>query len=114
MLHKFPDSQKHCQHFPVSLFVRMCGIFALLYPPEHPVQPETLKRSCSLLKHRGPDQAGYAILNSGTVGLGHNRLSIQAPDAPPQPLVDEATSSAIIFNGEVHDIFVVFEERIPY
>ena len=79
----------------------MCGIFALVHPLANPIHPTDLKKPCSLLRHRGPDQSGYAILNGGTVGFGHTRLSIQAPDAAPQPLVDLSTSTAIIFNGEV-------------
>jgi asparagine synthase (glutamine-hydrolysing) len=79
----------------------MCGIFALVHPPNTPVSPSELRRACSLIRHRGPDQSGYALLNDQTIGFGHNRLSIQDPDAPPQPLVDRRTGTTIIFNGEV-------------
>jgi asparagine synthase (glutamine-hydrolysing) len=78
----------------------MCGIFALAQR-EKPVDVREIKCACSLLQHRGPDQSGYALLNHGTVGFGHNRLSIQDPAAPPQPLVDQSTGTTIIFNGEV-------------
>ena len=79
----------------------MCGIFALVQPPQKSVDVRDIKRACSLMQHRGPDQSGYALLNNGTVGFGHNRLSIQDPTAPPQPLVDHKTGTTIIFNGEV-------------
>ena len=78
----------------------MCGIFALAQR-EKSVDVRVIKCACSLLRHRGPDQSGYALLNHGTVGFGHNRLSIQDPGAPPQPLVDQSTGTTIIFNGEV-------------
>lgn len=81
----------------------MCGIFALVQPPEHPVDVTQIRRACSLMEHRGPDQSGFALLNNRTVGFGHNRLSIQDPAAPPQPLVDASTGTTIIFNGEVYD-----------
>ncbi|KAF8586030.1 adenine nucleotide alpha hydrolases-like protein [Ramaria rubella] len=58
------------------------------------------RRSCV---HRGPDQSGYALLHNKTIGFGHNRLSIQDPGAPPQPLLDTSSGTALIFNGEVYD-----------
>jgi asparagine synthase (glutamine-hydrolysing) len=79
----------------------MCGIFALIQPPEKSVDVRDIKRACSLMQHRGPDQSGYALLNNQTVGFGHNRLSIQDLAAPPQPLVDQSTGMTIILNGEV-------------
>lgn len=78
----------------------MCGIFAIARRGQ-PVDVRDIKRACSLMKHRGPDQSGYALLNNGMIGFGHNRLSIQDPSAPPQPLIDPATGTTIIFNGEV-------------
>ncbi|KAF8589346.1 N-terminal nucleophile aminohydrolase [Ramaria rubella] len=81
----------------------MCGIFALIQPSNTPVSLSELRCACSLMNHRGPDQSGYALLNNQTIGFGHNRLSIQDPGAPPQPLVDKRTGTTIIFNGEVYD-----------
>lgn len=78
----------------------MCGIFALIQP-SNAVDVRDIGRACSLMQHRGPDQSGYALLHNRTVGFGHNRLSIQDPTAPPQPLVDPSTGTTIIFNGEV-------------
>ncbi|KAF8586969.1 N-terminal nucleophile aminohydrolase [Ramaria rubella] len=77
----------------------MCGIFALVQPPGAPVSLSELRCACSLLEHRGPDQSGYAILNKETIGFGHNRLSIQDPGAPPQPLIDKATGDYIQRGG---------------
>ena len=81
----------------------MCGIFALVRP-NISVSPSEIRRACSLIRHRGPDQSGYALLNAQTIGFGHNRLSIQHPNAPPQPLVDPHTGTTIIFSGEVRPI----------
>lgn len=81
----------------------MCGIFALVRD-DTCVSPDDIRRACSLLRYRGPDQSGYALLNGQTIGFGHNRLSIQDPNAPPQPLVDRQTGTTIIFNGEVCDL----------
>jgi asparagine synthase (glutamine-hydrolysing) len=88
----------------------MCGIFAIIQPPATAVDVCDIKRACSLMRHRGPDQSGYALLNNRTVGFGHNRLSIQDPTAPPQPLVDPNTRTTIVLNGEVSVKMSLLEE----
>ncbi|QVV68736.1 asparagine synthetase B [Synechococcus sp. LA31] len=51
---------------------------------------------------RGPDNTGEAIFNEGRVYLGHNRLSIIAPEPTAnQPM--QTDRYAIIFNGEIYN-----------
>lgn len=37
----------------------MCGIAGILNLTNKPVQPSTIKRMCDVMRHRGPDDAGY-------------------------------------------------------
>ncbi|KAH8886027.1 asparagine synthase [Thozetella sp. PMI_491] len=65
---------------------------------------ENLNKSLDLLAHRGPDARGIWINKDGTVGLAHNRLSINdlSPDGN-QPLhSDDGTIHAVV-NGEIYD-----------
>ena len=75
----------------------MCGIVAFSGDFNH----DNIKKSINLLKHRGPDDAGYSF--SENIGLGHTRLSIQdLSSAGSQPMIDEKNNTAIIFNGEIY------------
>src|SRR5438094_168299 len=58
----------------------MCGIASILRLDQTRVDPADLRRMCSAITHRGPDDAGFALLHHGTVGLGHVRLSLFALD----------------------------------
>ena len=59
------------------------------------------------LAHRGPDDEGTYRLRTEaglTLGLAHRRLSIlDLSPAGHQPMVDEATGNAIVFNGEIYN-----------
>ena len=54
----------------------MCGIAGIYNFNNVPVALNTLKRFTDSMAHRGPDGAGYELLNGGALGLGHRRLSI--------------------------------------
>lgn len=67
---------------------------------------EDLKAAVSSLHHRGPDDHGIWLNESG-VGLGHTRLSIL--DLSPlghQPMVSADGRYVLVFNGEIYN----FEE----
>lgn len=56
----------------------------------------------TLLAHRGPDGGG--IKHFPALALGHCRLAIiDLSDRSLQPMVDETTGNAIIFNGEIYN-----------
>lgn len=59
-----------------------------------------------MLRHRGPDDEGMYIDESGTVGLGQRRLSIIDLDGGHQPMCNEDGTLWITFNGEIYN----FEE----
>ena len=81
----------------------MCGICGTIYhEPERYVTPDELDTMSSLLRHRGPDDAGSYC--AGNVGLGHRRLSIiDLSPAGHQPMSNEDESIWIVFNGEIYN-----------
>jgi asparagine synthase (glutamine-hydrolysing) len=80
----------------------MCGIAGLYNLDGTPVQAEHVEAMTSLLRHRGPDDCG--LWTSGSLGLGHRRLSII--DLSPRgrnPMANEDGSVRIVFNGEIYN-----------
>lgn len=65
--------------------------------------------------HRGPDDIGFYINPAGTVGLGHNRLSIlDLSAAGHQPMVDSTGTVRIVFNGEIYNYLELRAEMPDY
>jgi asparagine synthase (glutamine-hydrolysing) len=81
----------------------MCGIAAIVRRDESLVEAEDLRRMCSAIAHRGPDDAGFALLDDRRIGLGHVRLSIVDLAGGHQPVYNEDHSVAVICNGEIYD-----------
>lgn len=101
----------------------MCGIAGIVSKEQHSV--DLLSKCSDLLKHRGPDDEGFIILEnhhfshySGTesqvelaplsgdfqVGLIHRRLSIlDLSSAGHQPMVAGNARYAITYNGEIYN-----------
>lgn len=82
----------------------MCGIAGFTLPARPEVAErggfdERLRRMVASLRHRGPDSLNGLLLDR--IALGHARLSILDPVGGTQPMVDEATGVAIVFNGEI-------------
>src|SRR5262252_3870832 len=84
----------------------MCGIFGVA---ARSVSPVLLERAKQSLAHRGPDDAGSAVIQTGTaghwqVGLAQTRLSIiDLSPSGHQPMRDPATGNVIVFNGEIYN-----------
>ena len=67
------------------------------------------------LSHRGPDDTGYYMNSSGTIGLGHNRLSIlDLSAAGHQPMTDSTGKVHLVFNGEVYNYLELRAEMPDY
>jgi asparagine synthase (glutamine-hydrolysing) len=80
----------------------MCGIVGYIGPTDK--APGTLDKAIALLKHRGPDDSGTWANESGTVRLGHTRLSIvDLSEAGAQPMRDEMSGNVLVFNGEIYN-----------
>ena len=80
----------------------MCGIVGLAHSdPSCPVAPETVRRMCDAIAHRGPDDEG--IFTDGGIALGMRRLSIIDLAGGHQPVFNEDRTCAIVFNGEIYN-----------
>jgi len=80
----------------------MCGIAGILNLDGAPVDRDMLERMTDVIAHRGPDSDGHWI--DGRVGLGHRRLSIiDLSREADQPMVSQAGSEIIVFNGEIYN-----------
>ncbi|MBX7153752.1 MAG: asparagine synthase (glutamine-hydrolyzing) [Bacteriodetes bacterium] len=83
----------------------MCGIAGTFhYNNNAEVNFDTLHAMTSTLHHRGPDDSGYYMNPTHSVGLGHRRLSIiDVSSAGKQPISNEDGTLHIVFNGEIYN-----------
>jgi asparagine synthase (glutamine-hydrolysing) len=83
----------------------MCGIFGILTSsPDAGALEDDLKHMVPYLRHRGPDGSSTWINESGTIGLGHTRLSIvDLGESGAQPMRSESHRYVISFNGEIYN-----------
>lgn len=78
----------------------MCGIAGF----QGHFSAETLSRMAAAMSHRGPDGEGMLHRPEHGIGLAHRRLAIiDLSHAADQPMVDEATGLALVFNGEIYN-----------
>ena len=90
----------------------MCGITGIWANDGTKEQlREDVARAVASLNHRGPDDHGIWVNDSG-VALGHARLSIL--DLSPlghQPMLSADGRHAIVFNGEIYN-FAEIRDRL--
>ena len=79
----------------------MCGIAGLIGGPGEQVSAAEVRRMCSTIVHRGPDDEG--IYARGPAGLGMRRLSIIDLSGGRQPIHNEDQSVWVVFNGEIYN-----------
>jgi asparagine synthase (glutamine-hydrolysing) len=90
----------------------MCGICGILGPE---VRAGELDAMTAVQRHRGPDDRGVVVLEDGTVGLGHNRLSIiDLSETGHQPMTNAGGGLTIVFNGEVYNYLELKQELSDY
>lgn len=82
----------------------MCGITGIW---AHNIDKDRIRRelmeSVATLRHRGPDDEGIWLNESG-IGFGHTRLSILDLSAlGHQPMISRDRRYAIVFNGEIYN-----------
>ena len=83
----------------------MCGIYGYV-SQTGAIGPEIWRRMGDALAHRGPDDEGEVIFNTGvtSVGLGHKRLSIiDLSPAGKQPMANEDGTIWVTLNGEIYN-----------
>jgi asparagine synthase (glutamine-hydrolysing) len=89
----------------------MCGIAGIWQLDKNSLSTEKLKKFTDSLSHRGPDDGSYWIDNSGTLGLGHRRLSIlDLSPAGNQPMRYANDRYKMIYNGEVFNFLELKKE----
>ncbi|MET8655947.1 asparagine synthase (glutamine-hydrolyzing) [Streptomyces griseus] len=80
----------------------MCGIAGFVSPSlDAGATPEVIASMLSLIRHRGPDEAGY-YLDDG-VAMGTVRLSVIDLATGAQPMADPSDRYWICFNGELYN-----------
>jgi asparagine synthase (glutamine-hydrolysing) len=85
----------------------MCGIAGIV-ELKSGIEPsrEVLARMADVLRHRGPDDQGVAVI--GAAGLAHRRLAIiDLSPAGHQPMFGAAGAHAIAFNGEIYNFLEI-------
>jgi asparagine synthase (glutamine-hydrolysing) len=90
----------------------MCGICGIYHlEQDHRVDEAVLKRMARTMRHRGPDDEGFHI--DGSIGLGHQRLSII--DLSPlgrQPMASEDERFWIVYNGETYNYLELRQQLV--
>lgn len=89
----------------------MCGILGIV--DNKLLDGASLRMMRDTMKHRGPDDAGIWINETGTVGLAHRRLSIiDLSEAGRQPMSDASETIWITYNGEIYNFLSIRNELI--
>jgi asparagine synthase (glutamine-hydrolysing) len=80
----------------------MCGIAAIVAPGTRELRA-TIEAMTSTLVHRGPDDVGIDIPQSGGFAFGMRRLSIVDLETGGQPMWNEDRTVGTVFNGEIYN-----------
>ncbi|MFJ1613421.1 asparagine synthase (glutamine-hydrolyzing) [Streptomyces sp. NPDC088249] len=87
----------------------MCGIAGFVSPSlDTEAAPEVMTSMLSLIRHRGPDEAGYYL--SDGMAMGTVRLTIIDISRGVQPMADPTERYWICFNGELYNYVELREE----
>jgi asparagine synthase (glutamine-hydrolysing) len=82
----------------------MCGIVGTFTSAGTGSGPDLVARMRDRMAHRGPDGAGLWCSPDRRCTLGHRRLSIiDLSSEANQPMVNEAGTVAVVFNGEIYN-----------
>ncbi|HAN39767.1 MAG TPA: asparagine synthase (glutamine-hydrolyzing) [Chitinophagaceae bacterium] len=81
----------------------MCRLAAII-SSENVLLEQKIKRMTDAMHRGGPDDEGHFIDATGTVALGHRRLSIlDTSSAGHQPMFSDNGNLAVVFNGEIYN-----------
>ncbi|MBU1061150.1 MAG: asparagine synthase (glutamine-hydrolyzing) [Candidatus Omnitrophica bacterium] len=93
----------------------MCGICGKISLNSNArIDEGLIRKMCSVLEHRGPDDEGVYLSRGSKVslGLGHRRLSIiDLSPAGHQPMSNEDGTVWVVMNGEVYN-FIELKKRL--
>jgi asparagine synthase (glutamine-hydrolysing) len=80
----------------------MCGICGELRFDGAAPERNVIERMKEKLQKRGPDSAGAYV--KAPIALGHRRLAIiDLTEKAAQPMIDESTGVALVFNGTIYN-----------
>lgn len=80
----------------------MCGLVGIFNLDDSGVlNADVIQRMRDTLAHRGPDDSGLHL--DKRVGLAFRRLSIIDIEGGHQPMIDDETGVAVVYNGEVYN-----------
>lgn len=88
----------------------MCGICGVVGKHANPVEEHVLRAMTDMMIHRGPDDEGFHVQDH--VGFGFRRLSIVDLAHGHQPMCNEDGSVWIVFNGEIYNYDVLYDELV--
>ncbi|MBI2827567.1 MAG: asparagine synthase (glutamine-hydrolyzing) [Planctomycetia bacterium] len=88
----------------------MCGICGFINLDGSPASADVLRPMNETLHHRGPDDHGEFV--EGAVALGHRRLAILDPARGRQPMSGHASSTTMVYNGEIYNHLEI-RPRLP-
>lgn len=81
----------------------MCGIAGILSFQSR-INQQSVTKMLDSIRHRGPDDRGLWQSQSGTVVLGHCRLSIlDLTKSGHQPMLSTDGNTILVFNGEIYN-----------
>ena len=82
----------------------MCGIVGSFQPTRGDDRVSIIETMRDRMAHRGPDGGGVWTSPDHHATFGHRRLSIiDLSDAAAQPMVNDAGTVAVTFNGEIYN-----------
>jgi asparagine synthase (glutamine-hydrolysing) len=89
----------------------MCGVVAIAGPNA----TRSVENMVGVLHHRGPDGHGVFSDATGSIALGHTRLSIiDRSDAGAQPMTSADGRFVLVFNGELYNHVELRAELADY
>ncbi len=87
----------------------MCGICGVRRKDAEAVPEGYIDAMVATLRHRGPDGEGSFFAPG--IGLGFTRLRIiDLTEASDQPILDAASETALVFNGEIYNYLEIRSE----
>jgi len=83
----------------------VCGICGIAFATRRADAESRVRAMAAAMRHRGPDQEGFVLDHPRAPGLalGVRRLSIIDLGGGHQPIWNESTDVAVIFNGELYN-----------
>jgi asparagine synthase (glutamine-hydrolysing) len=83
----------------------LCGIAGVICNSMTHLNFKNFLSMVEKIDRRGPDGKGI-LTNNKNFAIGGTRLAITGPDNMPIPLTDQSNRFALVYNGEIYDLFL--------